>query len=149
MSKLQVLAFNHTSFTVADLDSVIAFLTTGLGFKLTSRGPRDPGLLSRMTGIPDVDVEIAFLDGPGHVIELIQYHRAPERAVVTPRLCDAGASHIALDVNDIDAAFAVAGEHGFHSPGGIIAIDAGPNAGRRVGYVRNREGLTVEFLERR
>lgn len=149
MAGFKVLGFNHTSFTVSSLDQLIPFFVEGLGFKLMSRGPRDPKLLSRMTGIPDVDVEIAFLEGPGHVIELIEYRRAPERAIVRPRLCDGGAAHIGFDVDDIYAAVTMAARYGFHSPGELIAIDAGPNAGRRVVYVRNSDGLTFEFLEAR
>ena len=143
----KVTGFNHTAFTVGDLDAVIPFFVDGLGFKMGSRGPRDPKLLERMTGIAGVELEIAYVEGPGHRIELIQYKGPADRGTVRPRLCDAGAAHIGLDVDDIEAAVAMAGRYGFTSPGGMIAIDAGPNAGRRVIYLRNAEGLTVEFLE--
>ncbi len=57
---------NHTSFTVADLDMIIPFFRAVLGFGLTSRGPRDGAVMSRMTGIVGVDVTITHLRGSGH-----------------------------------------------------------------------------------
>jgi len=145
---MRVLGFNHTSFTVSDLDRVIGFFVDGLGFALQSRGPRDSGLIARMTAIAGPEVEIAFLVGPdGHRIELICYTAPADRQVVRPRMCDTGAAHVGLDVDDAAAALAVAARYGFDLVGEVIAIDAGPNKGRKVCYVRDADGLTVEFLE--
>lgn len=148
MRKTRVLGFNHTSFTVSDLDRVIAFFVDGLGFELQSRGPRDPALMARMTGIAGPAVEIAFLLGPaGQRIEAIRYSAPEDRAVVRPRLCDTGSAHVGFDVDDLDGVLAGAADYGFRLAGEVIAIDAGPNKGRRVCYVRDEDGLTVEFLE--
>jgi len=143
----KVIGFNHTAFTVGDLDAVIPFFVDGLGFKLISRGPRDKELLSAMTGIAGVELEIAYVEGPGHWVELIQYKAPADRTTVRPRLCDAGAAHLALDVDDIVAAIDMAARYGFSSPGTMITSKAGPSTGRRVTYVRNGEGLTIEFME--
>ena len=143
----KVTGFNHTAFTVGDLDEVIPFFVDGLGFKMISRGPRDKELLSAMTGISGVELEIAYVEGPGHWVELIQYKAPADRTTVRPRLCDAGAAHLALDVDDIEEAVAMAERYGFTSPGRMITSKAGPSTGRRVIYVRNAEGLTIELLE--
>ena len=45
MSDFRVLATNHTSFTVSDLDRSIAFFTEALGFEILNRAPRDPKLI--------------------------------------------------------------------------------------------------------
>jgi catechol 2,3-dioxygenase-like lactoylglutathione lyase family enzyme len=145
---VRVTGFNHTSFTVRDLDRVIGFFVAGLGFELQSRGPRDPALMRRMTGLDGVAVEIAFVVGPGgQRVELIRYHAPADAEIVRPRLCDTGAAHVGFDVTDMDAALAAARSHGFAPVGEVIAIDAGPNKGRRVCYVQDGDGLTVEFLE--
>lgn len=144
---ISVRSFNHSSITVSDLDRTIAFFVDGLGFELQSRGPRDPEIMRRMTGITGVDVEIAFVAGPGHRVELIQYHGPDDRGAVTPRLCDVGAAHIAFDVEDMDAAVTVAELHGLSVAGEVVTIDDGPNAGRRVAYIRDADGITFEFLE--
>ena len=98
MPDFTVLSFNHTAFTVSDLDEVIPFFRDLLGFELTSRAPRDRRLIRRMTAIDGVDLEIAYVNGPGHRIELIEYKAPADREVVVPRLCDSGAAHVALNV---------------------------------------------------
>ena len=144
---IQIRGFNHTSFTVGDLDRLIAFFVDGLGFRLLSRGPRDDALIARMTGIAGASLEIAFVEAAGQRIELISYFGPPDRTVVRSRLCDSGSAHVGFDVDDADAAVAMARRYGFELAGEIINIDAGPNRGRRVCYVRDAEGITVEFLQ--
>jgi catechol 2,3-dioxygenase-like lactoylglutathione lyase family enzyme len=148
MPDFSILSFNHTAFTVSDLDRIIPFFRDLLGFELTSRAPRDGRLIGRMTAIDGVEIEIAYVNGPGHRIELIQYKAPADRAVVVPRLCDAGAAHVALNVTGIEALVAASAAYGFTSVGEIIEIDAGPNRGSRVVYLRGPDGITVEYIEK-
>jgi catechol 2,3-dioxygenase-like lactoylglutathione lyase family enzyme len=141
--------FNHTSFTVASLDRAIAFFGDFLGFELLSRAPRGQALIERMTAIAGADVEIAFLRGPDHTIELIEYKAPADRAASRARLCDAGAAHIALDVDVVPAAVKGAQAHGFSPVGEIIVIDDGPNRGRQVVYLKGPDGFVVEFIGER
>ena len=147
MPTFEVLGFNHTSFTVTDLDRPIAFFTEQLGFELKSRAPRGQKLIERLTSIPDARINVAFLVGHGHTMELIEYVGPAAKGTFLPPTCDAGASHVALNVNDMDAAVAASAAYGFEPMGEIIAIDAGPNEGRRVVYLRSPDGVTLEFLE--
>ena len=94
---------NHTSFTVSDLDQTIGFFCDGLGFDLLSRAPRDPKIIQQVTGVAGAEMEIAFVQGPGHRIELIQYLAPAERGRIESRPCDVGFAHLAYDVDDIDA----------------------------------------------
>jgi catechol 2,3-dioxygenase-like lactoylglutathione lyase family enzyme len=146
LAGFEVRGFNHTSFTVASLDRVLRFFCDFLGFELVSRAPRGQALIEQMTAIPDADVEIAFVRGPGHTIELVEYKAPADRAASSARLCDAGAAHIALDVDDVPAAVLGARVHGFRRIGHIIAIDAGPNRGRLVVYLKGPDGIVVEFI---
>jgi glyoxylase I family protein len=147
MPDFTVLSFNHTAFTVSDLDEVIPFFRDLLGFELTSRAPRDPRLIRRMTAIDGADLEIAYVVGPGHRIELIEYRAPADRGVVVPRLCDAGAAHVALNVEGIEALVAASAAYGFTPVGEIIEVDAGPNKGSKAAYLRGPDGITVEYLE--
>ena len=141
-----VRGFNHTSFAVASLDRAIAFFRDLLGFELISRAPRGQALIERMTAIAGADVEIAFVRGPGHTIELIEYRAPADRTASRARLCDAGAAHIALDVDDVPAAVEGAKAHGFRPVGEIIVIDDGPNRGRQVVYLKGPDHFVVEFI---
>jgi catechol 2,3-dioxygenase-like lactoylglutathione lyase family enzyme len=147
MPDFSILSFNHTAFTVSDLDRIIPFFCDLLGFELTSRAPREGRLIGRMTAIEGVEVEIAYVNGPGHRIELIQYKAPADRGIVVPRLCDAGAAHVALNVTGIEALVAASAAYGFTPVGEIIEIDAGPNRGSRVVYLRGPDGITVEYIQ--
>ena len=143
-----MLGFNHTSFTVASLERAIGFFCDGLGFELVSRAPRDSALIESMTGVPGAAVEIAFVRGPGHTVELIEYYGPRERDLSAPRMCDTGACHLALNIAGMDAALGMAAGYGFRALGQVITIDAGPNRGSRVVYLRNPDAITVEFIEK-
>ncbi|MEE8436004.1 MAG: VOC family protein [bacterium] len=147
MAGFNVLGFNHTSFTVTELDRTIAFFRDLLGFELQSRGPRDDTVIQRLTRIPGASISVAFLSGPGHTVELIEYTGPDGRGRFLPPMCDAGASHIALDVDELDAAIEGSRGYGFEPMGEVVTINDGPNQGRRIVYLRSLDGLTVEFLE--
>ena len=91
----QIFRTNHTSFTVSDLDKTIGFFCDALGFDLLSRAPRDAKVVQQITGVPGADMEVAFVQGPGHRIELIHYLAPADRGRVDSRPCDAGVAHLA------------------------------------------------------
>jgi catechol 2,3-dioxygenase-like lactoylglutathione lyase family enzyme len=144
----RILRTNHTSFTVTDLTSTVSFFVDCMGFELTSRARRDPRLIEIIVGVPGADIEVAYLAGPGHVVELIQYLGPPDRTKAKMRPCDAGFAHLAFDVTGIDDLLAAASKHGFRplSPP-IVTGSGGPNAGKRVSYMRNEDGVTLELIE--
>jgi catechol 2,3-dioxygenase-like lactoylglutathione lyase family enzyme len=148
MTTFKVLATNHTSFTVSDLDRSLAFFRDGLGFEVTSRAPRDPALIQAITGVEGAELSIAFVRGPGHSLELIQYDGPADRGKVTSRPCDTGFAHLAYDVDNIDAAIATSANYGVRPIGQVTVIDKGPNAGGRVCYLRDQDGVTIEFIEK-
>ncbi|HEX5612597.1 MAG TPA: VOC family protein [Burkholderiales bacterium] len=142
----RVLGANHTSFTVSSLDRTLPFFTDCLGFQLVSRAPRDPAIIRKVTGVEGAEMEIAFVRGPGQMVELIEYKAPASRGHVDARPCDAGFAHLALDVDDVDAAVAAAATYqvkAIHPP---VAIDQGPNKGKKVVYLRDPDGVTFEFI---
>lgn len=142
-----VLGFNHTAFVVSDLDRPISFFRDLLGLELMSRAPRDPKAIQEMTTLADADIEVAYLNGFGHAIELILYKEPADRGGGLPRIYQDGAGHVAIDVDDAAAAVAAAGAYGLRLVGDIITIDQGPNKGRKVVYLQSDDGLSIEFIE--
>lgn len=140
----RIVSTNHTSFTVSSLERSIPFFRDCLGFELVSRAPRDPAIVQRITGVDGADMEIAFLRGPGHTVELIEYKAPAKKGRVEARPCDTGFAHLALNVDDADAAVAAFGVKAIGAP---VPINAGPNKGRKVVYVRDWDGVTLEFIE--
>jgi catechol 2,3-dioxygenase-like lactoylglutathione lyase family enzyme len=143
----RVLGTNHTSFTVSSLDRTIGFFRDCLGFQVLNRAPRDPAIVSKITGVEGADMEIAFLRGPGCTIELIEYKAPATRGRVEARPCDAGFAHMAFDVDDVDAAITAAKKHRVEPIAPPVPINDGPNKGRRVAYLRDPDGVTIEFIE--
>lgn len=148
MPGFRVLATNHTSFTVSDLDRSLAFFRDALGFEVTSKAGRDSAVIEHITGVPRADVLIAYVRGPGHCLELIQYLAPERRGHVEPRPCDVGFAHVAYDVSDIDAAISAAAPHDVRPVAPPRVIDKGPNKGARVAYLRDADGITIEFIEK-
>ena len=148
MSGFQILRTNHTSFTVSDLDRTCGFFVDALGFEVISRAPRDPAIIRDITGVEGADIEVAYVQGPGHRLELIQYLAPVERRKIEAHPCDTGFAHLAFDVTDIDAAIAASQVYGFRPINSPTPIDKGPNAGSRVVYLRDPDGVTIEYIEK-
>ena len=148
LSEPAVLGVHHTSFTVSSLDRAVGFFRDCLGFPMVSRAPRDPDVISAVTGVPGARVEIAYVRGPGHDVELIEYHGPADRGAARPRPCDAGFAHLALVVRGLDALVAEAARHGVAAVAPPVTNGGhGPIAGARVVYLRDPDGITVELIE--
>jgi catechol 2,3-dioxygenase-like lactoylglutathione lyase family enzyme len=143
----RILGTNHTSFTVSNLERSIGFLRDCLGFELVSKAPRDAALVSHITGVEGAEVMIAFLKAPGHTLELIEYRAPAARRAVNSRPCDSGFAHIAFNVDDVPAAVDAVKQYGVKPIAAPIAIDQGPNKGRKVVYLRDWDGITIELIE--
>jgi len=148
MQSFKVLGTNHTSFTVSNLDRSVAFFTEALGFDLISRAPRDSAIIEQITGVRGAQLDVAYVQGPGHRLEQIQYLAPAEKGRVRALPCDTGFAHIAYDVDDIDAAIAASKAHGVLPIGEPVAIDKGPNKGGRVVYLRDPDDVTIEYIEK-
>ena len=149
MGAFKILRTNHTSFTVSDIDRTIAFFRDALGCTVvSSKMPRDQKAIQQITGVSGADIIVAYLMAPGgHRLELIEYLAPEDRSSVRPRPCDTGSAHVAFDVDDIEAAIAAAKEHAVQPIGPTVNIDKGPNAGGKVVYLRDPDGITIEFLQ--
>ena len=64
------------------------------------------------------------------------------------RPCDTGFTHIAFDVDDIDAAIGACASHGILPIGDPVPTDNGPNKGGCVVYTRDPDDVTIVFIEK-
>ena len=142
-----ILAADHTGITVANLERSLAFWQDVLGFELSHRAHQTGELASEITGVPGAEISLAVLKAPGHKIELLEYLAPPERKRVEPRPCDVGSVHVALTVDDLDAVLSAIAASGWKTAGKPQTLQTGPNAGRRVAYVRDPDGTTIEFMQ--
>lgn len=147
MGKAGVVTVDHTGFTVANLERSLAFWRDVLGFELSHRPHQTGALASEITGVPGAEISIAVLKGYGHKIELLEYTAPAKRQHLRPRPCDVGSVHVALVVENLDPLLKTIAKSGWHAAGEPQTLTAGPNAGKRVVYVRDPDGTTIEFME--
>ena len=143
-----IVAADHTGITVTNLERSLAFWQGVLGFELSHRAHQKGELAAEITGVPGAEIQLAVLKTPtGHKIELLEYLAPPDRKHVAPRPCDVGSVHVALTVDDLDAVLSAIAPLGWKTAGEPQMLAVGPNAGRRVVYVRDPDGTTIEFMQ--
>ena len=142
-----IIAADHTGFTVANLERSVAFWQNVLGFELSHRTHQTGELASEITGVPGAEISLAVLKGYGHKIELLEYHAPADRKHVDLRPCDVGSVHVALIVDDLDTLLSMITASGWKAAGKPQTLKTGPNAGKRVVYVRDPDGITIEFMQ--
>jgi catechol 2,3-dioxygenase-like lactoylglutathione lyase family enzyme len=145
---MTVTRLNHVSVSVADLDRSLVFWHDLLGLPLRGRGLSRAAHLEAIVGIGPVELEWAELDLPGgQMIELFRYLQ-PAGTAFQPRPNDTGATHLCLEVDDLDAL-----AHRLQAAGVPLRSDApvriqtGDWAGWRDVYVTDPDGVTVELSE--
>jgi len=146
-ASFRIIAADHTGITVVNLERSLAFWRDVLGFELSHRPHQTGDLASEITGVPGAEISIAVLKGYGHKIELLEYLAPPDRKHVGLRPCDVGSVHVALLVDDLDGVLNTIASSGWKAAGKPQALESGPNAGKRVVYVRDPDGTTIEFMQ--
>ena len=142
-----IIATDHTGFTVANIDRSLAFWQDVLGFELSHRAHHTGDLASEVTGAPGAEISIAVLKPPGHRIELLEYHAPSDRKRAALRPCDVGSVHVALTVDNLDAVLSAIAASGWSPVGKPQILKTGPNAGKRIVYVRDPDGTTIELMQ--
>src|SRR5256714_3964891 len=144
MRKFKVIAADHTGITVSNLERSLEFWQNVLGFEFSHRAHQTSEMASEITGVAGAEIRLAVVKAPGgHKIELLEYLAPPDRKRhVDLRPCDVGSVHLALTVDKLDAVLQKIGESGWKVAGKPQTLSKGPNAGKRVIYVRDPDGTT-------
>ena len=150
MSKktLRIISTDHTGITVSNLERSLTFWRDVLGFEFSHTAHQKGELAQEITGIEGAELKLAVLKAPGgHKIELLEYLAPADRKPANLRPCDVGSVHVALLVNDLDTVLERIAASGWQAAGKPQMLTRGPNAGKRVVYVRDPDFTTIEFME--
>ena len=148
MNEFRIISADHTGITVSNLERSLAFWRDLLGFELSHTAHQTSELAREITGVVGAKIKLAVLKAPGgHKIELLEYLAPRDRKRVDLRPCDVGHSHVALLVDDLDAVLERIAASGWKAAGKPQTLKSGPNAGKRVVYVRDPDGTTIEFMQ--
>jgi catechol 2,3-dioxygenase-like lactoylglutathione lyase family enzyme len=139
---MRVIGLNHVGLTVGNLEQAVRHYCDVLGLRLLAKTEDESPMIRTITGIPDAQTV------NGGVLELIEYV-APQKPQHQLSLLDVGTSHIALQVDDIDAAYAKLVAASVAVTSTPVNIDAPGTIwhGARVLYSRDPDGRTVELIE--
>jgi catechol 2,3-dioxygenase-like lactoylglutathione lyase family enzyme len=147
-NQFSIISADHTGITVSNLERSLAFWRDVLGFELSHTAHQKGELAQEITGVEGAEIKLAVVKTPGgHKIELLEYFAPADRKRANIRPCDIGSMHVALLVEDLDAALAQIAASGWEPAGKPQTLTRGPNAGKRVVYVRDPDGTTIEFMQ--
>jgi glyoxylase I family protein len=141
---------DHFGFTVPDLDEAERFLVDVLGavpvYTLGAKRADDDWMTTQLGVHPRTVIrEIRFYRlASGTNLEVFQYDAADGQAG-PPRNSDIGGHHLALYVDDLDAAVAHLRAHDVDIMGEPVA-SAGASAGQRWLYFRAPWGMQFELV---
>ena len=152
---------DHVALTVPNLDAGVKFYRETIGgVELYRLGPFDSAQMPRLPdgrdwsaghiNVPGAYLNIAMLQlGPNPMLELFEYSRPTDSRKIPPRNCDVGGHHIALKVEDLDAAVNYLRDKGVEVMAGPTALQDGPCAGLRFIYFLDPWGNQLELVEYR
>lgn len=154
MSAPTARGIDHIGLTVVDIEAAERFLIDGLGAEFIYE-TLNPGLppfegpeVAKMVGSPPgivIDVIRMYKMGTGPGIELFHYKVDGQRPAA--RLCDLGWQHVALYVDDMEAALeraVAAGAEKLNDPWDLIRAESGP--GNRFCFIRAPFGAVIELI---
>jgi glyoxylase I family protein len=147
-NEFRIISADHTGITVSNLERSLAFWRDVLGFELSHTAHQKGELAQEITGVEGAELKLAVLKTPGgHKIELLEYLAPADRKRTNFRPCDVGFVHLALLVEDLDLVLGRIAASGYKAAGKPQTLRRGPNAGKRVVYVNDPDGTTIEFMQ--
>jgi catechol 2,3-dioxygenase-like lactoylglutathione lyase family enzyme len=141
---------DHVGFTVPDLEQAQAFLVDVLGCEyLYSLGPfrsDDDWMAGHLDVHPRAEmVENRFYRCGEHTLFEVFHYTSPDQRTAIPANSDIGGHHVALYVDDLDAAIEHLREHDVRVLDGPTA-SKGPALGNRWIYFKAPWGMQFELV---
>jgi len=147
-NSFQIAGADHTGITVSNLERSLVFWRDVLGFEFSHTAHQKGELAQEITGVEGAEIKLAVLRVPGgHKIELLEYLAPADRKRADIRPCDVGSLHVALLVHDLDSVLERIAASDWKAGGKPQTLQSGPNAGKRVVYVRDPDGTTIELMQ--
>jgi len=97
--------FAYHGFTVSNLDSSVAFYRDLMHMKLERTYEVAGEGLEEATGFPGAHTKVAILSFGGYFLKLIQYLFPEGKKSFEAKVCDVGASHWAIYVDNVQQAY--------------------------------------------
>ena len=132
---------HHVGVTVRDLDRAVDFYRDVLGLSVIAEFEVGGEAFETGVDIEGASARFAHLDGGSARIELVEYE-PPADGLPTSQLNDAGATHLGLEVDDLDSFYTE-----LPSSVDTLSPPQTTETGTRILFLRDPEGNLVEILE--
>jgi catechol 2,3-dioxygenase-like lactoylglutathione lyase family enzyme len=144
--EIMITELHHTGFVVRDLEKAIGFYRNVIGLRLIAEMERTGGPISQVVGYENTHLKIGKLAvGDGHFLELIEYVNPTAGARPTDERCVLGGSHLAFEVDDIEATYRQLTSRGANKLNPPVEVAPG----RKACYLQDPEGNWIELVELR
>jgi catechol 2,3-dioxygenase-like lactoylglutathione lyase family enzyme len=137
-----VAQIHHVGLTVGELNRSVAFYTRHFGLREVARNELRGRMISAQVDLDAAVIDVALLAGTNLLLELLCY-RSPRGRPYEGRVCDPGAAHVCMVVDDLDAACELMRAQG-------VVLHARParlGTGTKMVYVRDPDGIMVEMIQ--
>ena len=139
-----VTGYWHSGFVVADLDRSVRFYVDGLGLTLIRTFRTDSATSAQVLAYERVDVKGALLEvGPGAMLELLEYVEPRTAARQISERHVIGSSHLALLVDDVEAALSRLVEYGGARRNDPVETEPG----KVLTYAQDPDGNWLELAQ--
>jgi catechol 2,3-dioxygenase-like lactoylglutathione lyase family enzyme len=142
---------DHVNLVVDDMPAMVGFYRDVLGLRLTKQATISGAWIGAVTGLAQVEAEVAFLEPPsGPAIELIRYRTPPGvRPAGQGVANNQGFRHLAFRVEDIDSLVAKMEAAGVRFLSPVEQVPATQvdyaDLRKRLVYCRDPEGNLLEL----
>src|SRR5207237_10828952 len=148
-SPFRIIAADHTGITVSNLERSLVFWRDVLGFEFSHTAHQEGEMVEQITGVKGAELKLAVVKAPGgHKIELLEYLAPPDRKQHAGlRPCDVGHVHVALTAENLDPLLEKIAASSWKAAGKPQTLKTGPNAGKRVSYVRHPDRTSDQAMQ--
>lgn len=137
---------HHIGITVSDMQRSFDWYTKMFGLV---PGPVNHGSgpeLETGVQVEGAELDFSMIQIGSTRIEFLEYTH-PEGKPFELRNCDVGATHICLQVDDMEAAFRTLTERGAVFNGDPVTLQDGELAGSKWAYLRDPDGIQLEIWQ--
>jgi catechol 2,3-dioxygenase-like lactoylglutathione lyase family enzyme len=143
---MNISGLQHVGIPVSDMDRSLKFYQEVLGLELLFATEGSGPEVSQAVGVPEAHLKFAFLRAGDAIFELLQYV-SPTGKPYDRMNCDVGATHVAFEVPDIEAAYQELTEKGIKFNSAPVHLDEGPLAGCAFAYFPDPDGIQLEIFQ--
>lgn len=138
-------SIRHAGIVVRDLEKSLVFYSGLLGLKVVKRMDESGGYIDTLTGMKNVRITtVKLATHDGSLVELLFFHSHHGKTSNKKNLHDAGITHLAFTVENVDVEYERLGKMGIPF---ISSPQISPDGYARVTFCKDPDGNFIELVE--